>query len=219
MRLSPARHWSPSITDLGLFSNPLSQAMVLTAISTAFHGRLGVFAGVHCRTDSLRVRIFGHRPTAADASPVTYKQGVSSSSLLAPTIETPSHRHLPPEVLVLVPLGSEFHENFTPPLRCGSETTRGGPRTLLGKRYIGGGELPRCGRAVPLRQQELVATSVHDQSQRVADVVDLDLADPGLTGQHREAVRVSVGSDGRPQRVHEYQAGLRVPSAQTNLSA
>jgi hypothetical protein len=27
---------------------------------------------------------------AADASPVTYKQGVSSSSLLAPTIITPS---------------------------------------------------------------------------------------------------------------------------------
>ena len=48
--------------------------MVLTAIPTAIHGRLGVFAGVHCRTDSLRVRISGHRPTAADASPVTYKQ-------------------------------------------------------------------------------------------------------------------------------------------------
>src|SRR5215207_5176067 len=60
--------------------------MVLTAIPTAIHGRLGVFAGVHCRTDSLRVRISGHRPTAADASPVTYKQGVSSSSLLAPTV-------------------------------------------------------------------------------------------------------------------------------------
>src|SRR5215217_7282904 len=60
--------------------------MVLTAIPTAIYGRLGVFAGVHCRTDSLRVRISGHRPTAADASPVTYKQGVSSSSLLAPTI-------------------------------------------------------------------------------------------------------------------------------------
>src|SRR4051812_35256700 len=59
--------------------------MVLTAILTAIHSRLGVFAGVHCRTDSLRVRISGHRRTAADASPVTYKQGVSSSSLLAPT--------------------------------------------------------------------------------------------------------------------------------------
>jgi hypothetical protein len=60
--------------------------MVLTAIPTAINGRLRVFAGVHCRTDSLQVRISGHRPTAADASPVTYKQGVSSSSLLAPTI-------------------------------------------------------------------------------------------------------------------------------------
>ena len=78
------------LIDLGLSSNLLSSAMVLTAILTAIHGRLGVFAGVHCRTDSLRVRISGHRPTAADASPVTYKQGVSSSSLLAPTIITPS---------------------------------------------------------------------------------------------------------------------------------
>jgi hypothetical protein len=46
----------------------------LTAIPTAIHGRLGVFAGVHCRTNSLRVRISGHRPTAADASPVTYNK-------------------------------------------------------------------------------------------------------------------------------------------------
>src|SRR5215218_8356948 len=80
--------------------------MVLTAIPTAIHGRLGVFAVVHCRTDSLRVRISGHRPTAADASPVTYKQGVSSSSLLAPTIITPSqghellHRHLAHHLVV-----------------------------------------------------------------------------------------------------------------------
>jgi hypothetical protein len=48
--------------------------MVLTAIPTAIHGRLGVFARVHCGTDSLQVRIPGHRRTAADASPVTYKQ-------------------------------------------------------------------------------------------------------------------------------------------------
>jgi hypothetical protein len=48
--------------------------MVLTAIPTAIYGRFGVFAGVHCRTDSLRGRISGHRPTAADASPVTYNQ-------------------------------------------------------------------------------------------------------------------------------------------------
>src|SRR5829696_7625404 len=48
--------------------------MVLTAIPTAIHGRLGVFAGVHYRTDSLRVRISGLRPTAADASPETYNQ-------------------------------------------------------------------------------------------------------------------------------------------------
>src|SRR4029453_8866237 len=66
--------------------------MVLTAILTAIHSRLGVFAGVHCRTDSLRVRISGHRRTAADASPVTYKHGVSSSSLLAPTLKAPSER-------------------------------------------------------------------------------------------------------------------------------
>ena len=59
--------------------------MVLTAILTAICDRSHVFAGVHCRTDSLRVRISGQRPTPADASPVTYKQGVSSSSLLAPT--------------------------------------------------------------------------------------------------------------------------------------
>jgi hypothetical protein len=126
------------LVDLGLPSYPLSSPMVLTAILTAVCYRSRVFAGVRCRMDSLQVRIFEHWGTAADATPVTYKQGVSSSSLLAPTIEIPSHRHLPPEVLVLVPLGSEFHENFTPPLRCGSETTRGGPRTLLGKRYIGG---------------------------------------------------------------------------------
>jgi hypothetical protein len=48
--------------------------MVLTAIPTAINGRLGMSAGVHCRTDSLRVRISGHRPTAADATPVTYNQ-------------------------------------------------------------------------------------------------------------------------------------------------
>src|SRR5215212_10558904 len=68
--------------------------MVLTAIPTAIRGRHGVFAGVHCRTDSLRVRISGHRPTAADASPVTYKQGVGSSSLPAPTGGTPSERQV-----------------------------------------------------------------------------------------------------------------------------
>jgi hypothetical protein len=66
--------------------------MVLTAIPTAIHGRFGVFAGVHCRTDSLQVRISGHRRTAADASPVTYKQGVSSSSLLAPTLKAVDSR-------------------------------------------------------------------------------------------------------------------------------
>jgi len=53
--------------------------MVLTAIPTAIHRRLGVFARVQCRTDSLRVRISGHRPTAPDAPPVTYKQGVSTA--------------------------------------------------------------------------------------------------------------------------------------------
>ena len=37
-----------TLIDLGLSSNPLSQAMVLTAIPTAIYGRLGVFAGVHC---------------------------------------------------------------------------------------------------------------------------------------------------------------------------
>jgi hypothetical protein len=58
--------------------------MVLTAIPTAIHGRLGVFAGVHCRTDSLRVRISGHRPTAADASPVTYNQMHDELSWLLP---------------------------------------------------------------------------------------------------------------------------------------
>jgi hypothetical protein len=44
-----------------------------------------VFAGVHCRTDSLRVRISGHVLMAADASPVTYKQGVTGSSPVVPT--------------------------------------------------------------------------------------------------------------------------------------
>src|SRR5829696_8370501 len=44
-------------------------------VSTAIHGRLGVFAGVRCRTDSLRIRISGHRRTAADASPVTGVKG------------------------------------------------------------------------------------------------------------------------------------------------
>ena len=59
--------------------------MVLTAILTAICDRSRVFAGVHRRTDSLRVRISRHPCSAADTSPVTYKQGVSSSSLLAPT--------------------------------------------------------------------------------------------------------------------------------------
>ena len=35
---------------------------------------------VFTRTDSLRVRISGHRPTAADVSPVTYKQRLWVSS-------------------------------------------------------------------------------------------------------------------------------------------
>jgi hypothetical protein len=78
--------------------------MVLTAIPTAINGRLRVFAGVHCRTDSLQVRISGHRPTAADASPVTYKQGVSSSSLLAPTIITPSESHEIDRSVILIGL-------------------------------------------------------------------------------------------------------------------
>jgi hypothetical protein len=60
--------------------------MVLTAILTAISDRSGVFAGVRCRRIPLQVRIFEHWRTAADAVPVTYKQGVSSSSLLAPTI-------------------------------------------------------------------------------------------------------------------------------------
>ena len=46
--------------------------MVLSIIPAAIHGRRGVFTGVHCRMDSLRVRISGHRPTAADVSPTTY---------------------------------------------------------------------------------------------------------------------------------------------------
>jgi hypothetical protein len=56
----------------------------LTAIPTAIHGRFGVIAGVHCRTDSLRVRISGHRRTAADASPVTYNQMHDELSRLLP---------------------------------------------------------------------------------------------------------------------------------------
>jgi hypothetical protein len=66
--------------------------MVLTAILTAICDSFRVFASVHCRTDSLQVRISGHRRTAADASPVTYKQGVSSSSLLAPTLKAVDSR-------------------------------------------------------------------------------------------------------------------------------
>ncbi len=74
--------------------------MVLTAIPTAIHGRLGVFARVHCGTDSLRVRIFGQRRTAADASPVTYKQVEQmilriSTSYSPGTAQTPTRRSLP----------------------------------------------------------------------------------------------------------------------------
>jgi hypothetical protein len=76
----PGRHPRPCrprlLTERAPFSsNLLSLAMVLTAIPTAIRGRLGVFAGIHCRTDSLQVRISGHRPTAADASPVTGVKG------------------------------------------------------------------------------------------------------------------------------------------------
>ena len=75
----PGRHPRPCrprfLTESAPFSsNPLSLAMVLTAIPTAMRGRLRVFVGVRCRTDSLQIRISGQRPTAADASPVTYKQ-------------------------------------------------------------------------------------------------------------------------------------------------
>ena len=67
--------------------------MVLTAILTAISDRSGVFAGVRCRGIPLQVRIFEQWRTAADAVPVTYKQGVSSSSLLAPTGISPSQTH------------------------------------------------------------------------------------------------------------------------------
>lgn len=73
-------------------SNPLSVAMVLTAIPTATRGRLGVFAGVHCRTDSLQVRISGHRPTASDASRVTYKQVLRTAR--TGWDETPGEEHI-----------------------------------------------------------------------------------------------------------------------------
>ncbi len=69
--------------------------MVLTAILTAISDRRGVFAGVRCRRIPLQVRIFEHWRTAANAVPVTYKQRVSSSSLLAPTIIIPGRRILP----------------------------------------------------------------------------------------------------------------------------
>jgi hypothetical protein len=66
--------------------------MVLTAILTAISDRSGVFAGVRCRGIPLQVRIFEQWRTAADAVPVTYKQGVSSSSLLAPTLKAVDSR-------------------------------------------------------------------------------------------------------------------------------
>jgi hypothetical protein len=117
----------------------------------------------------------------ANVLPLPCKQGVSSSSLLAPTIEIPSHRHVPAESVGATRIGV-FTRISHHPCDCGSETTRGGPRTLLGKRYIGGqvnchGVAGQC-RCVSRSQ----ARSVHDQSQRVADVVDLDLADPRPDG-------------------------------------
>ena len=81
--------------------------MVLTAIQTAIDrlcDRSRVFAGVHCRTDSLRVRISGHRCTAADASPVTGTRGREFRSR-QPTIPRDDEvEHRPAHLRAAVPL-------------------------------------------------------------------------------------------------------------------
>ncbi|MCE3276710.1 MAG: hypothetical protein K0R13_2565, partial [Propionibacteriaceae bacterium] len=83
--LSCCQHKPRHDVGPGLPSYSLSSAMVLTAILTAISDRSGVFAGVRCRRIPLQVRIFEHWRTAADAVPVTYKQGVTGSSPVAPT--------------------------------------------------------------------------------------------------------------------------------------